>query len=443
MRTRLLALCAFALFACAAQVTAEEPADLAERREATLRYGIEGQVIELLDALRSEKNSDFDQLIAELLESSTSPKLVVALLDYFSKSGSSAAEGRAAALIAGRDEQDDGVVGAAFSYLTAVKSGAALDDALTILKDGEKRYEQAAVKMLGAAGRAEHAAALRQKYDAYDSTPAIRQDILLALGGLASPDSFDLLAKVASDTGAGKVERMYACSSLGKLGDAQAVPILVKASTADDPNVRAYAVEALGGFPGGDVSSAILSSLRDAHVLPRTAAVKAAGALGLSDAVPALEYKASYDPERQVREAAIDALARIGGGRAFSFIAGMLEDAKAASMYRAKALAVIVTSGDASSRKRAMDVFDKAALDKDRNLFQALARAVLVLDGTEAAAYAERLLADSDYTSRLAALAWVERNKYKGLAGVVKNLSETDPVPAVKKRAAETLGRLN
>ncbi|HPE37526.1 MAG TPA: NlpC/P60 family protein, partial [Spirochaetales bacterium] len=205
MRTRLLALCAFALFACAAQVTAEEPADLAERREATLRYGIEGQVIELLDALRSEKNSDFDQLIAELLESSTSPKLVVALLDYFSKSGSSAAEGRAAALIAGRDEQDDGVVGAAFSYLTAVKSGAALDDALTILKDGEKRYEQAAVKMLGAAGRAEHAAALRQKYDAYDSTPAIRQDILLALGGLASPDSFDLLAKVASDTGAGKV----------------------------------------------------------------------------------------------------------------------------------------------------------------------------------------------------------------------------------------------
>ncbi|HPE37119.1 MAG TPA: HEAT repeat domain-containing protein, partial [Spirochaetales bacterium] len=229
----------------------------------------------------------------------------------------------------------------------------------------------------------------------------------------------------------------------GKLGDAQAVPILVKASTADDPNVRAYAIEALGRFPGGDVSSAILSSLRDAHVLPRTAAVKAAGALGLSDAVPALEYKASYDPERQVREAAIDALARIGGGRAFSFIAGMLEDAKAASMYRAKALAVIVTSGDASSRKRAMDVFDKAALDKDRNLFQALARAVLVLDGTEAAAYAERLLADSDYTSRLAALAWVERNKYKGLAGVVKNLSETDPVPAVKKRAAETLGRLN
>ena len=64
------------------------------------------------------------------------------------------------------------------------------------------------------------------------------------------------------------------------------------------------------------------------------------------------------------------------------------------------------------------------------------------VDDEAAAPFAELMLGDKDYSMRLGALAWIERNRYAALAGAVRSVSETDASDAVKKRAAKALERL-
>lgn len=429
-----LALALFLLVHAGAQ--ASEP----DRRVDTLKYGIESQVVELVAALKQEKNPDYDAILLELLSRSQSQKIREAALDFFGFMGDGAAVGPAAAIIKNRDFSPDSTVAAAFAYLIAVKSDAAAGEARRIVEDEEKKYFLAAVKMLGAAGGPEGAAVLAKAYER-DSSPSIRQEILLAFGRMKAADSYELLAKVAGNLDSGKVERMYACASLGELGDVRAIPVLVGAANSDDPNVRAYAIGALAKFRVAEAEEAVIQALRDSHVVPRLAAAKAAGEGRLAAALPFLEYKASYDPEKTVREAAIDALGAIGGDRAMAFLVALLEDPKGTAAYRAKAFGVLV-SATGPYRDKAKAAFAAAQAEKDRAFFMTLARTAMAIDAPGASEYAGLLLADKDYAVRLGAILWAERNVAREHLPALERLSAEDPVESVKKRALLALERI-
>jgi HEAT repeat protein len=259
---------------------------------------------------------------------------------------------------------------------------------------------------------------------------------------MKSASSYELLASVASSDESGKALRMYACTALGDLGDERAVPVLTAASIAADPNVRASAIAALGKFTGKAALAAIREGLRDPHVLPRIAAAKASGDLADSDAVPFLEYKASHDPERAVREAALAALSSIGGGMVDDFLYDYFSDVKMAIAYRSSAFGAVVAKGGAAPRAKALAAFAIAQAEKDRTLFTAFAKAAMAVDSPSAMPFAEALLGDRDFSMRLGGIAWVDRNKARELAAVIRSLSENDPSDAVKRRAAQAMGRL-
>lgn len=422
-------------------VGADEPAKTErERRLDTLRYGIESQVVDLLAALRAEKNDDYKPDILAVFDASTSAKLRVAVLDYFSALSLPDAEGRAAAILGARDGSEDSLVAAAFSYLIALKSKAALPEAARIIEDSEKRYLEAAIRLMGASGSDSDAAALLKAYKAEGVASAVKEQILLALGSMKAASSYELLAATAASDSATKVERMYACSALGSLGDERAIPVLARASTSSDPNVRSYAIAALRNFPGDKAAvGAIIQGLRDAHVLPRSAAAKASGDMRLEEAVPFLEYKASYDPEKSVREASIDALASIGGARIESFLSTMLEDPKGVQAYRIKAFSATIAKGGPEARAKALALLAAQAAEKDRKFFTALASAAVAIDAPTAEPFARLLLSDKEFSIRLGGIAWADRNKT--LYDELKRLAETDPNETVRKRAQAALDR--
>ncbi len=413
------------------------------KRLDTIFYGIETQVIELLATLRSEKNDQYKVEFLKAFDVSTSPKLKAAILDYFGAMELSEAEERAAELIQKRDSQPDTLVASAFSYLIAIKSKSALREAVTILEEDEKRYVQAAIKAIGAAGSDDEAIALRKAYEADGVEPAVKEAIVLALGAMKSGPSYELLASIASNEESGKTLRMYSCAALGDLGDERAIPVLAGASVANDPNVRAYAIAALGKFSAKDARAAVREGLRDGHVLPRIAAAKAAGTSRDVDAIPFLEFKVSYDPEQSVRMSSITALAEIGGSRADSFLAAFLLEVKNSVQNRSAALGALIAKGSEASRTEALKVFALAQAEKDRAVFTAFARATTAVDDKNAIPFVELLLGDKEFSVRLGAIAWAERNKATELEGLIKNISETDTNDAVKKRAAQALGRLS
>lgn len=447
-RARAALLASIAALACSWPLRAEDAAPgasaatEASKRADTLKYGIESQVLELVSTLAGEKNDDFKDELLAILDGSASPKLRIAVLGFFGKLEDEAAEGRAAAFVKGRDELDAALVDAAFSYLAGIKSGAAAGEAEEILKDGEKRFARGAIIALGSGGDQGSAKLLAEAYGKEGAGEQEKEEILLALGKLKSVDSYDFISGIALSADSSKVLRMRACAALGELGDPRAIKTLVSAQAATDPNVRASAIAALGKFPAAEAKRAVREGLRDSHVLARLAAAKATGESGDGEAIPFLEFKIRNDPERQVREASIEALSKIGGKGAEAFLAELAEDGKAAVAYRASAFKALILRGGPESRGRMLAALEAAKPAKDRAAFMAFAREAAQADAPESAPFVESLLADTDFQVRLGAIAWVERNRHKPLADAVKRLSDSDPVEAVRKRASLALGRL-
>jgi len=283
---------------------------------------------------------------------------------------------------------------------------------------------------------------LLSAYEADEASVSLKQDIIVALGAIKAYGALELLSGIVEDESAGKAERMYAATALGKIGDGSSVAVLERASVSNDPNVRASAVEALGGFDSAKARAALVNALRDAHVLPRAAAARGIAALRVEDAVPALEFKVAYDPERSVREASIDALAAIGNKRAWDFLAGYAEDAKSPVQYRIKAFSVLIAKGGGAQREAMLKLFVANGAEKDRPFYLSLAKAFLLIDEQQAAPFVEKLYGDKDFSVRLSAIAWAERNRYKAHLDELKRLSESDAADAVKKRAETAIERL-
>jgi len=413
-----------------------------DKRINTIYYGIETQVIELLTTLRSEKNDEYMNDLIDAYDRSTSPKLRGAILDFFADRKYGGAEEKASLMVRDRDANADSLVAAAFSYLLAIKSKSALEYAVTILEDEEKKYFQAAIKTLGAVGSDAEAEMLRKTYDSEQADVTIKESIILALGTMKSTSSFDMISSILSTDESTKTQRMYACSALGELGDVRAVSVLVNASQSSDPNVRAYAIAALGKYSEEQAMAAVREGLRDSHVLVRLEAAKAAGASMDKDAIPFLEFKASYDPEKSVREASINGLAAIGGTRVDDYLTGLFSDSKMALQYRSVALGAVVATGGFDARQKALEAFQAAQTLKDRALFTAYAKAVLAVDEPATEPFARLLLSDKDFSMRLGAIAWIDRNKAKTLVDAIRELSVGDTNDAVKKRAALALERL-
>jgi HEAT repeat protein len=413
-----------------------------QKRLDILNFGIESQVIELLDTLKKEQNAELADQVLEIAATVTSPRLKTAIIEYFRALRSFNAINLAVSIIAARDETTPSLVGVAFSYLVDLKSDAALQYARRIIDDDERRYLLAAIKTVGVAGDGSDAERLRIFYESANATAEIRQEILLAFGKMKDPASFGLLADIVVSEDAGKVERMHAATALGDLADPRSIPVLITASTGNDPNVRAHALSALQKYADPNAMNAILQGLRDQHVIPRTAAVKATGMAGLADAIPFLEFRVSTDPERSVRDAALDALASIGGERSMAFLASYIDDDKQPINQRSRAFSVLLAHGSPEYIDRLMLVLQRYAADKDRSIFNAFAKAALATDHSNATAAARLLMNDNDHTTRLGAIAWTDRTRAIDLIEHLRSLAASDPVEAVRRRATAALERL-
>lgn len=421
---------------------AQQLEDEYQRRLEVLHYGIETQVIELIANLGTENDKNFSKELLTVFDSSTSPKLRSSILDYYSRLELDLAVSQAVDIIGARDETTDALVGSAFSYLLNLKSEAATVYARRIIEDEERKYLIAAIKILGVAGNDDDVSILNKLFESSTADAGIKQEILLSFGKMRAVTSFELLSTIASADDSGKIERMYASTALGDLGDPRAIPVLISASASSDPNVRASAISALQNFNGTKADNAILQGLRDQHVIPRLAAVKAVGKKQLAEARPFLEFRIKTDPERSIKDEAIDVLASLGIDEGLEFLVNYLEDTKSPVAHRAKSFMAILHHGGVKFQEQAMVVLRSAAADKDKSLFTALAKASMGSNLVQAAPVARFLLGNDDHLIRLGAVGWAERNKVAELLPELAAMSESDPVESLRKRISAAIDRI-
>jgi len=207
----------------------------------------------------------------------------------------------------------------------------------------------------------------------------------------------------------------------------------------DDPNVRSSAVAALASFGDADARAAIQGALRDSVALVRIAACKACAKLRLAEAVPAMIYKASNDPEKAVKTEAMKSLADLGGSESFTFLRTYHADAKNDTALRILAFGLLLRKdpGSVASLRERLAAEGK---EKDRSHYTSFVREIANSPDTPwALPLVQLLFSDSDYLIRVGGLEWAKRNKGPEIRAELEQLSSKDPSDYIRKRAAEIL----
>lgn len=423
----------------------DDPKALAAERDArrrdTIRYGIDAEVTDLIKTLDGEKEGSFNGDLLDLLGNSRSPKLRVAILDFFADLEWKGAEKAAIGFVEQRDSMDGELVARSLSYLAVIKSKDALSLVPKLIEEGDKKLLVQAIKLAGRSGGSEEEAMLLKWLESDAPTDDLREAAIRALGDIGSSAACDKLMKIVESSDQAKMTRVFACEALGKIGRPEAVPSLVKAANGDDPNVRAQAISALASFQNnGEADRAIIEALRDSVVSVRIAASKAAAKRKLPEALSPLIYKATNDPEKAVKTEAMRSIAELGGGEGFAFLRKYLEEPKNDSSLRTLAFGLLLRKDPSGSLSLLKERLLKESQEKSRDFFTQLAREVAnASDATAAAPLARILLSDSDYQIRLGGLEWARKTKSPEIKADLAALADKDPSETIRKRAKDIL----
>ena len=143
-----------------------------------------------------------------------------------------------------------------------------------------------------------------------EALPPARQDMaLVALANSGNPQALPILtslAKKISDEGQRAV-----VASMGKLGNASCVPMLVKHAAGKDENLAEAAVISLVRMPGEDVAKQIVSELKDAGPEECCVLLRIVEYRNIKEGLP-LVTKRIYHPDKSVADTAVVTLARLG-----------------------------------------------------------------------------------------------------------------------------------
>ncbi len=151
--------------------------------------------------------------------------------------------------------------------------------------------------------------------------------------------------------------RFMIVKALGRIGDAEALPVMFDALREDDPWVRAAAAGALIAV-GKPAIDGLTHSLRSNDKNVRRAAAKALGKIGVDDEVAVRVLASSLeDEDSAVRRFAAEALGRLGDGVVVPELAEVLNDQNPRTRIAAfRALASLKTpEAAAAMRKWARD----------------------------------------------------------------------------------------
>ncbi len=159
---------------------------------------------------------------------------------------------------------------------------------------------------------------------ATDPSPDVREEAVRGLGRFAEAGAEgnldaegvvevrSVLTAIAADAAQSDELRERAIESLGVFSDSTASRLIEEAYTSDDPAQMTAAVVAMGKSRSSRWLDTVMSALDLDDIELRREAAKACGLISDTGAVVELA-KAALDQEHEVRIAALDALAAIGG----------------------------------------------------------------------------------------------------------------------------------
>jgi HEAT repeat protein len=408
-----------------------------EERTAVLKYGIETEVLDVVKALRQEKNPDFKDLLLDAFDHARTDELKEALVLYFLDLKDPSLEDRALQIVSNPDKKANSVLLNAVSYLTEIKSSKAPEVFAAQMTGKNKVLALACIRSLGTLGATDRVDDLIKLYQDAETDPNYKPDLIWTFGTMKATKAVDMLLKEYDDNESQPLLRKVLLEAFGKIGDDRAWDRIQEALASTNTDLRAAAVATLPSFRGkGDQISLLTSALRDPQVAVRQAAAEAAKTLKAGDLKDLLTYRVKKDPEPRVRVAALRALSAYDDGAAT--VLGFLGDRKADPTVWTEAMKLSLDQKYPGT----FDVLKKLMEEenKDKKGVLAPAVAVAILPQRESfRALLGLVLVNDQANARATALRAVAAGKFTEYEGILRSMEAKDPDPGVKQQAASIL----
>ena len=337
-------------------------------------------------------------------------------------------------LAAAVGDADEPVRRAAIEHLPYLDDPRVVQVLETAMQAESARTRVSAIRAVARLDDPAAAAALRGALDDPDSW--VRYHAIRGLGERRDVGAAEALVRLADEDRATPV-RIAAVEAAGAIGAGMAEHL---ARWASDPEheIAAAALQGLGQAAEEQTLRPLLDALRSEPGARRKAAVTALAAHGSADAVSALEWTASADPEMEMARAAVEGLAAVAstGGSGVSPAVEALVSLLADGRIRESVLMAIarLPAGTIPLLQRGL-VHGVAAVRLAT--VEALAR----VRHPEATAVIEAVLDHQDAEIREAAVLALARIGAADAARLSR-LAGSDPSKVVRRAAGAALGRI-
>lgn len=390
-----------------------------------LKYGLEGQITELIDELTKNQDNRFVDGIYDLFQETKSVAVKEKILDYFTKLKDSCLASYAVEIINDPYDEKNSIVEKCFKYVSEADIKDANPGLVDLVDKEEDAYFTGALSALGETGGKEEALFLADYLDRDDLNVSQRQALMRVLGRIKAVETWQKISEIAKDENENTFVRMYAAEAIGAMEKPESEDILVELFESNDPNLRTYVIKGISYFNDKKSSDLIIQALRDSQYKVRLEAVSAVGKNRIDKAVPFLIFRCKdKDEQKQVQEKCYSVIADLNTSDGNDYLISVLKDKKIGDATKAKVSAALLEYNHAGTKE--VIELARSALKSDiqKNLRYALGKEFAKYDRSEFADICAEYIASDDVATQGTGLDIWAKGRYSSVKAAVEEIAK-------------------
>lgn len=390
-----------------------------------LKYGLEGQITELIDELTKNQDNRFVDGIYDLFQETKSVAVKEKILDYFTKLKDSCLASYAVEIINDPYDEKNSIVEKCFKYVSEADIKDANPGLVDLVDKEEDAYFTGALSALGETGGKEEALFLADYLDRDDLNVSQRQALMRVLGRIKAVETWQKISEIAKDENENTFVRMYAAEAIGAMEKPESEDILVELFESNDPNLRTYVIKGISYFNDKKSSDLIIQALRDSQYKVRIEAVSAVGKNRIDKAVPFLIFRCKdKDEQKQVKEKCYSVIADLNTSDGNDYLISVLKDKKIGDATKAKVSAALLEYNHAGTNE--VIELARSALKSDiqKNLRYALGKEFAKYDRSEFADICAEYIASDDVATQGTGLDIWAKGRYSSVKAAVEEIAK-------------------
>lgn len=390
-----------------------------------LKYGLEGQITELIDELTKNQDNRFVDGIYDLFQETKSVAVKEKILDYFTKLKDSCLASYAVEIINDPYDEKNSIVEKCFKYVSEADIKDANPGLVDLVDKEEDAYFTGALSALGETGGKEEALFLADYLDRDDLNVSQRQALMRVLGRIKAVETWQKISEIAKDENENTFVRMYAAEAIGAMEKPESEDILVELFESNDPNLRTYVIKGISYFNDKKSSNLIIQALRDSQYKVRLEAVSAVGKNRIDKAVPFLIFRCKdKDEQKQVKEKCYSVIADLNTSDGNDYLISVLKDKKIGDATKAKVSAALLEYNHAGTKE--VIELARSALKSDiqKNLRYALGKEFAKYDRSEFADICAEYIASDDVATQGTGLDIWAKGRYSSVKAAVEEIAK-------------------